>query len=306
MNGNYVLTKNLIDKIKPTFKGTTTGYKRYLLKNPHKNFHLSAYEDIITPTRDYVSKVKEYLKDNKNSELTQKLLKGNEPTKKERLENIEEILQNKLDIMEPRGTGIKKRKVNIYKDPRRTIQRNNESHKKLLKQLNDLLKPDLADYKKAKGVYARGMNRGAGVYAQGAASSMHGAGFFSSIGGIFKNIIGKVVNFGKNLFTKPGALQKAVNTGIEVFKTGKDLVQNIKDKQGINALSNIGKLASNASNIRDIIKDNSKPQEMPKMQDKMARTEDGMGIRRRRGGNALTTPIHIKTKNSGYGMHSYV
>lgn len=308
MNSNYVFTKNIVEKMHPSFKGTTFGTKRYLKKNPQHNSKLNPYENILKPTTDYVSKVREFLNQQKELGLENTLFKNNDAPKNN-LEDILELLEKlisqsenqhkqNLDIMNERDNQKLARRnqqehgegVKIYKDPRPVIKKSRDSHKKLLKQLDDMLKTDIKDYKKAKGVYAKGMSKGMGA-------GVYGAGFFSSIGNIFKNVIGKVVSFGKNLFTKPGALQKAVNTGIEVFKTGKDLVQNIKDKQGINAISNIGKLASNASNIRDIIKDNSRPQEM-KPQDKMARNEDGMGIK---GGNTLTKIVNIRNKNKGYG-----
>ena len=325
MNGNYVMTKNIIEKIHPTFKGTTFGSKRYLKKNPNKNSKLNPYENILKPTTDYVTKVREFLNQQKELGLENTLLKNNDMPKNN-LESVLELLEKligqtetqhkqNLDIMNKRdyeherkhkrsesdeGEGVYGQGVKIYKDPRPTIKKNHDYHKKLLKQLNDLLKDDHKEYIKAKGIYAKGMSKGCGVY---------GAGFFSSLGNIFKNVIGKVVNFGKNIFRNPGQLQKAVNTGLEVYKTGKDIVQNIKDKQGINAISNIGKLASNASNIRDIIKDNKtlyKPssEELENASripmDKMARPNfEGTG--KRHGGNALSKIIHIRTKNKGYG-----
>ena len=340
------MTKNIIEKIHPTFKGTTFGSKRYLKKNPQKNFKLNPYENILKPTTDYVTKVREFLNQQKELGLENTLLKNNEPSKNN-LEGILELLEKmigqseshhkkNIDIMNKRdyeremrekkkeeeerkkrreeegesesdeGEGVYGQGVKIYKDPRPIIKKNHDYHKKLLKHLNDLLKPDYDEYKKAKGIYAKGMSKGCGVY---------GAGFFSSLGNIFKNVIGKVVSFGKNIFRNPGQLQKAVNTGLEVYKTGKDIVQNIKDKEGINAISNIGKLASNASNIRDIIKDNRtlyKPssEELENASripmDKMARPNfEGTG--RRNGGNALSKIIHIRTKNKGYGSsHQYV
>jgi hypothetical protein len=107
------------------------------------------------------------------------------------------------------------------KDVRHHIKRVKAKHEKLMKLLNNDLKTIHKIHSKASGLHASGI----------------GAGFFSSLGNIFKNIIGKVVGIGKTILSKPENIVKTLNVGKEIYDSGKQTIKDIKNKRPLGIIT---------------------------------------------------------------------
>ena len=198
-------------------------------------------------------------------------------------DEIREYLRNKGIPEEGDGienTHLKPRK---RKDPRPLAKKIFNRDKKLLANLNKLLAADKKDLEKAKGIYGKGIY-GAGI----------GAGFFSSLGNIFKNIFGKLTGFIGNIFSRPNEIQKVVGTIANTVGGVKDVINAIKDKKPIGeVISNIGNVAQNAKPIQEIITQNLKDKMTPnEIKDEYIRNNPASAS----GGNVLIDKYLKNTK----------
>jgi hypothetical protein len=190
------------------------------------------YENLKKKINERARELTDLIKSNKDKNLSQELIR------------INSILA-RHQVKKAQG-------VKFYKDPRRTINKTKIEHGNLMKKLNDILKVEKMELQKYK------KTSGSGI----------GAGFFSNLGNILKGVFNKIINFGKNLFTRPGMLQKTVSTVSDVVKGVKDVVSDIKqNKSADQIIGDIGKLATNAPAIGNVIREglkSSDPKEIMK------------------------------------------
>ena len=169
-----------------------------------------------TPTKKQIEEEKNKLSMQVKINELKKELKKYKKDKGER-----SLLVTSEEEEEGEGIEYNKPKTRRVKDPRPHIKKIKAKHQKLLKLLNSDLKQIENMNKKSSELHASGL----------------GAGFFSSLGNIFKNIIGKVVGIGKTIFSKPENIVKAVNVGKEVYDSGKQIYKDIKDKKNLGTIA---------------------------------------------------------------------